>query len=97
MAGGAACSSSSAAPISPPRCKSRRSTSLYRDADEFGIGEDADFRCAHFHPRRAEVAHEESSDAVGESLHQAEVAAGGELADAQRHLLVVDRVGDLVA
>ena len=36
-------------------------------------------------------------DAVGEGLDQAEVTAGGERADTQRHLLVVDGVGHFVA
>ena len=49
------------------------------------------------HPGRAEVVDEQRGDAVGEGLDQAEVAARGERADAQRHLLVVDGVGDLVA
>ena len=73
------------------------STSLYRDADELGVGEDAELGGAHLHPRRAEIVDQQRRDAVGEGLDQAEVLAGRQRADAQRHLLVVDGVGHLVA
>ncbi len=67
------------------------------DADELGVGQDADLRRADAHPRRAEVFHEQRRDAAGERLDQAEVAADGERLDAQGDLLVIDGVGDLVA
>ena len=61
------------------------------------FGKDAELGRAHLDPGRAEVVHQQRGDAVGEGLDQAEMPAGGERADAQRDLLVVDGVGHLVA
>jgi Cys-tRNA(Pro) deacylase len=66
-------------------------------ADELRVGEDADLGDAHFHPRRAEIVDEQPRDALGEGLDEAEMAAARERLDPQRHLLVVDGVGHLVA
>src|SRR5712692_4824282 len=67
------------------------------DADELRVGQDADLGCAHLHPRGAEILDEQRGDAVGEGLDEAEMPARREGADAQRHLLVIDGVGELVA
>src|SRR5205807_3785873 len=45
----------------------------------------------------AEIADQQACNALGESLHQPELATRSELADSQRHLLVIDRIAHLVA
>src|SRR5919108_699790 len=68
-------------PIWRRRCASARSTSLYRDADELDVRQDAELGGGHLDPGRAEVLDQQRRDAVDEGLDQAVLAALGEVAD----------------